>query len=104
MVKEYKYQKTCVFCERGFNTDHEEFKCCYDCYRLYRQFGGIKDYSEFLEAFKLSDGAETKERYIEFVDNVKKFLEIQGDWRVDVILENPDKFLDRVKIGEKRTK
>jgi len=95
--KEYKYKKTCCFCGREFQTDHEEFQCCYDCFRFYRQFGGIKDYNEFLEAFELEDSAETKERYIQFVDNVKKFLEIKGDWRVDNILENIGEFLDRVK-------
>lgn len=102
--KEYKYRKTCCFCRREFQTDHDEFQCCYDCFRLYRQFGGIKDYNEFLEAFELEDCAESKDKYIQFVDNVKKFLEIKGDWRVDAILEDPQKFLDKVKIGEKRNK
>ena len=103
-MKKYKYEKSCVFCKRVFHTDHKDFQCCYDCFRFYRQFGGIKDYNEFLEAFEQNDSVETKEKYIQFVDSVKKFLEIKGDWRVDAILENPGKFLDKVKIGGKRKK
>lgn len=76
--KEYKYKKTCIFCN-------------------FSQFGGIKNYNEFLQAFDFTDNTETKEKCIQFVDNVKRFLEIKGDWKIDKILENPREFLDRVK-------
>ena len=73
-------------------------------FKFYQQFGGVKDYNAFLELFELKDSIESKDKYINFVDNIKRFLEIRGDWRVDEILQNPDKFLDKVKIGEKRKK
>lgn len=105
MVKnEYKYKKVCCFCGRDFQTYREEFQCCYKCFKFYQQFGGVKDYNAFLELFELKDSIESKDKYINFVDNIKRFLEIRGDWRVDEILQNPDKFLDKVKIGEKRKK
>jgi hypothetical protein len=104
MGREYKYEKKCIFCSKMFHTDHEEFQCCFDCYRFYQEHGGVKNYGAFLELFELPDSIESKEKYIQFVDNVKKFLEIRGDWRVDEILTNPDKFLNKVKKGEKRKK
>lgn len=104
MQEKQVYEKTCVLCSKGFKTYNDEFKCCYPCFKFYRQFGGIKSYNDFLMAFALNDSNEAKERYISFVDNVKKFLDIKGDWRVDAILEDPKRFLDMVKIGEKRKK
>jgi len=102
--KKYKYGRECVICNKPFKTNNEQFRCCYRCFKFYNQFGGIKSYEEFLEAFNLGESEKAKERYIQFVDNVKKYLEIRGDWVVDKILENPGEFLDKVKIGEKREK
>lgn len=95
--KEYKYEKICIFCNNSFQTNNDEFQSCYKCFRFFSQFGGIKNYNEFLQAFDLSESIETKEKYIQFVDNVKRFLEIKGDWKIDRILENPGEFLDKVK-------
>jgi hypothetical protein len=95
--KGYKYEKTCIFCDNSFQTNNNEFQSCYKCFRFFSQFGGIKNYNEFLRAFDLSDDMETKEKYIQFVDNVKRFLEIKGNWKIDKILENPRGFLDMVK-------
>ena len=100
-LKKYKYEKICIFCNNKFLTNNEEYQNCFKCFKFFTQFGGIKNYSEFLEAFELDDNTETKEKYIKFVDNVKRFLDIRGDWRVDKILEKPGEFLEKIKIKEK---
>ena len=102
--KTYKYQKRCNFCDKSFKTNSDEYLWCYSCFRFFMQFGRIKDYKEFLEAFELKESQETREEYIKFVDNLKKFLDIKGDWKTEKILENPGKFLDKINIGEKRKK
>lgn len=102
--KKYKYERICIFCNKAFLTNNEEYHGCYNCFRFFTQFGGIKNYNEFLDAFGLSDSIGTKEEYIKFVDNIKRFLKIRKDWRIDKILENPREFLDKVKIGIKRKK
>ena len=98
------YDKTCVLCNNEFKTKNDSYTCCYNCFKFYYRFGGIKNYQEFLEKFELDDCIESKDRYIQFVDNVKKYQDIRGDWRVENILDNPGDFLDKVKIGEKRNK
>lgn len=96
--KKYKYERTCILCDNIFKTNNEKYQSCYTCFKFFRQFGGIKDYNEFLEAFEVKDGLQAKEEYIKFCDNVKKFKDINGDWKVDKILEKPGEFLDKVKI------
>lgn len=98
------FVKTCVLCGNDFKTKNEKYTCCYRCFRFYYDFGGIKDYKEFLEKFSIENSTESKDKYIEFVDNVKKFQEIRGYWRVENILDNPGEFLDKVEIGKKRKK
>ena len=100
----HKYEKACIFCNKTFITYNDEYSGCYDCFKFFSRFGGIKDFTEFLEAFELHDNQEAKEEYIRFVDSLKKFSEIRGDWKVDKILQNPGEFLDKVKIGTKRKK
>lgn len=103
-TRDYKFEKTCIFCESTFHTNNDKFKSCYKCYKFFSQFGGIKNYGQFLEAFGLNDNVETKEQYIQFVDDVKQFLEIQGDWRIDKILQNPREFLDKVEARKEKPK
>lgn len=94
----------CEICQKDFHPSQPDHQICYKCYRFFRDYGGIKSYQQFLEAFQLPDSANTRENYIEFVDTRSKFLDIYGDWKVDKILENPRAYLDKVKAREKRAK
>ncbi|MFH1637276.1 MAG: hypothetical protein ABIB71_02515 [Candidatus Woesearchaeota archaeon] len=99
--KPARYEKVCGICQNGFRTNHEEYKICYECYKLFHDYGRIKDYNEFLDAFDLEDSPENKEYYIEFVDKLKKFIEINGEWEIEKILKDPRKYLDKINVKAK---
>lgn len=96
-VKSNKETKRCRVCEKTFEPKRKEYLVCYKCFKFFQQFGGINNYGEFLEAFDLDDNQESKDNYIEFVDKLRVYKDVQGIWAVDEILKNPGKFLDKVK-------
>ena len=98
--KEYVYERICKLCDRPFKTN-KEYTSCYRCFRFFMQFGGIKNYQQFLEGFQLSDSENSKSNYIEFVDKRSIFLKMRGEWTIGNILANPGEFLDRVKEDKK---
>ena len=87
-----KYIK-CLRC----NCELEKIKYlyCIDCFRFIKQHSNIKSYMEFLQTFGLDDCIESKDNYIEFVDDMNKFYDLQ-DFSVDGILTNPSKYLEKV--------
>lgn len=102
--KEYKFKSICEFCGVEFPHNKDGNTSCYHCFKFFVRFGGIKDYKEFMDAFDMEDTKKSKDAYIKFSDDLKRFLKIYGDWRIDKVLENPEKFLDMVKVGKKRKK
>lgn len=69
-------ENECRICGFKFDTKNSKHEICRECYNFYRKAGGIRSYEMFLMAFKLSDCIESKENYIQFVDNLNKFMDI----------------------------
>ncbi len=65
----------CGVCGNEFNSKNGKYKICYDCYKFYKKYGGIRSYQTFLIAFGLEDNQESKENYIKFVDDFNKFID-----------------------------
>ena len=68
---------------------------CLECYRFIKKYAHIKSYKEFLEIFDLDDSIESKDNYIEFVDDMNKFFDLQ-DFSIEGLLDNPREYLDKL--------
>jgi len=80
----------CGVCEKILGS--EELSVCYGCYRFYRQHGSIQDYSMFMLVFELENTLESKNKYIEFVENLNKF--------VNVFFEEEERISERINHRE----
>lgn len=96
-------EKTCILCNKKFKT-RKDYEICYKCFKFFYQYGGIENYRQFLDAFNLKDNSESKNKYIGFMDKKNRFLKVKGNWTVDNILANPEKFLDKIKPGRRKKK
>ena len=68
-------ENECGVCGNKFDSQNGKYKICKECYVFYKKYGGVRSYQVFLIAFKLNDCMESKENYIQFVDNFNKFVD-----------------------------
>ncbi len=73
---------------------------CLECFRFIRKWAHIKSYQQFLETFGMDDSIESKDNYIEFVDDMNKFFDLQ-DFSVEGLLDNPREYLDKIQHKQK---
>lgn len=93
-----KGTKKCLRCAAEVKG---KYLYCIDCFRFIKRYAHIKSYQQFLETFDMDDSIESKDNYIEFVDDMNKFFDLQ-DFSVEGLLDNPREYLDKLEPKEKK--
>ena len=94
---ETKGKRKCLRCAAEVKG---KYLYCLECFRFIKRYAHIKSYKEFLETFGMDDSVESKDNYIEFVDDMNKFFDLQ-DFSVEGVLDDPSKFLDKIEPKQK---
>ncbi|PIN81339.1 hypothetical protein COV13_01520 [Candidatus Woesearchaeota archaeon CG10_big_fil_rev_8_21_14_0_10_32_9] len=99
IIEDSKKFKKCLRC--NCELKDRKYLYCVDCFRFIKKYANIKNYKEFLMIFDLEDSIESKDNYIEFVDDMNKFFDLE-DFSVEGILNNPSEYLEKVTPNKKR--